>query len=405
MLAFDIKGVKSFLRAAAMKERIYFDNNATTRTAPEVVDAMRPYFSEHYGNASSLHRFGQRARSAIEEAKAKVARFLRAEPEEIVFVSGGTEANNLAIKGIIYAKGENGNHIISSSIEHHAVGRPCEQLREMGFRITILPVDRYGMVDPEAVLKEITRETILISIMSSNNEIGTIQPIGEIAHEKGILFHTDAVQSAGKQNISVKEWGVDLLTISGHKFHGPKGIGALYIKKGIKIIPQIYGGEQEVGYRAGTEPVPLIVGLGKACQLASLRIMDRLEYVSQLRNYMEKGIKERVDDIIINGHPSLRLPNTSSISFLYAMGEAIMVQLDVKGIAVSTGSACTSGAEEPSHVLSAIRLAPETAKGTIRFSLSHYNTRKEVDYLLEVLPEIVRNIRELSPLYKKRKNI
>ncbi|TKJ33485.1 cysteine desulfurase NifS [bacterium (candidate division B38) B3_B38] len=391
-----------------MKEGIYFDNNATTRTAPEVVEAMRPYFSEHYGNASSLHRFGQRARSAIEEARAKVARFLGAEPEEIVFVSGGTEANNLAIKGVVYTQSKHGKHIITSSIEHHAVGRPCEQLREMGFRITILPVDRYGMVDPEAVLKEITRETILISIMSSNNEIGTIQPIGEIAHiahEKGILFHTDAVQSAGKQNISVKEWGVDLLTISGHKFHGPKGIGVLYIKKGIKIIPQIYGGDQEVGYRAGTEPVPLIVGLGKACQLASLRIMDRLEYVSQLRNYMEKGIKERVDDIIINGHPSLRLPNTSSISFLYAMGEAIMVQLDVKGIAVSTGSACTSGTEEPSHVLSAIGLAPETAKGTIRFSLSHYNNRKEVDYLLEVLPEIVRNIRELSPLYKKRKNI
>ncbi len=390
-----------------MKEGIYFDNNATTRTAPEVMEAMRPYFTEHYGNASSLHRFGQRARSAIEEARAKVARFLGAEPEEIVFVSGGTEANNLAVKGVVYAHGEKGNHIITSSIEHHAIEHPCEQLREIGARITPLPVDRYGIVDPDTVCKAITPETILIIIMSSNNEIGTLQPLGEfarLAQEKGVLFHTDAVQSAGKQPISIKEWGVDLLSLSGHKFHGPKGIGALYIRKGIKLTPQIHGGEQEVGYRAGTEPVPLIVGLGIACELAAQGMMDRSEYVSQLRNYTERGIKEKIDDIIINGHPAFRLPNTSSISFLHAIGEAIMVQLDLKGIAVSTGSACTSAADEPSHVLSAIGLAPEIAKGTIRFSLSHYNTREQVDYLLEVLPEIVRKVREFSPLYKRRKN-
>jgi len=401
-------GVKAFRLKKVMKEEIYFDNNATTRTAPEVVEAMRPYFSEYYGNASSLHRLGQRARAAVDEARAKVARFIQAEPEEVVFVSGGTEANNLAIKGVAYVRGEKGNHIITSSIEHHAIGQPCEQLRELGIRIKYLKVDRYGMVDPEEVREAITPEAILISIMSSNNEIGTLQPVGEIARlaqEKGILFHTDAVQSAGKQNFSVKEWGIDLLSLSGHKFHGPKGIGVLYIKKGIKIAPQIHGGEQEVGYRAGTEPVALIVGLGEACQLVSQGMGDRLKYLSQLRNYMEKGIKERVDDIVINGHPTLRLPNTSSISFLYAMGEAIMVQLDLKGIAVSTGSACTSGAEETSHVLSAMGLAPKIAKGTIRFSLSHYNTQEEVDYLLEVLPEIVRNVREFSPLYKRRKSL
>ena len=387
--------------------RIYLDYAATTPVHPEVLKAMLPYFTGAFGNPSGIYSYGQEAKGAVEEARSRVARLIGAQEDEIAFTSGGTEADNFALKGVAFANQKKGNHIITSSIEHHAIEHPCEQLREMGARITPLPVDRYGIVDPDTVCKAITPETILITIMSSNNEIGTLQPLGEfarLAQEKGVLFHTDAVQSAGKQPISIKEWGVDLLSLSGHKFHGPKGIGALYIRKGIKLTPQIHGGEQEVGYRAGTEPVPLIVGLGIACELAAQGMMDRSEYVSQLRNYTERGIKEKIDDIIINGHPTFRLPNTSSISFLHAIGEAIMVQLDLKGIAVSTGSACTSAADEPSHVLSAIGLAPEIAKGTIRFSLSHYNTREQVDYLLEVLPEIVRKVREFSPLYKRRKN-
>ena len=387
-------------------KRVYLDYNATTPTHSEVVKTILPYYEEIFGNALSVHQFGQQARKAIDEAREKVANFIGAKPEEIVFTSGGTEANNFAIKGIAYAREKRGRHIITSSIEHHAVLNPCKYLEKKGFKVTYLPVDGYGLIDPEDVKRAITRETILITIMHANNETGTIEPIaemGKIAREKGIIFHTDAIQSVGKIPVDVNELNVDLLSLSGHKIYGPKGIGALFIRKGTKIEPLIHGGHHERNRRAGTENVPAIVGLGKAVEVVAQKMEEESQHLINLRNKLWKGIKEKIDYVKLNGHPDKRLPNTLNVSFKFVEGESMILNLDLKGIAVSTGSACTSGSLEPSHVLRAMKVEPAIAQGSIRFSLGKGNTEEDIEYVLEVLPEIVFRLRAMSPLYKRKK--
>lgn len=387
-------------------KRVYLDHNATTPTHPEVLEAMLTYFNDSFGNPSSIHQFGQQARKAIDEAREKVANFISAKPEEIVFTSGGTEADNFAIKGVIYANEQNGGHIITSSIEHHAVLNPCEYLEKKGFKVTYLPVDKYGLIDPEETKKAITKETILITIMHANNEVGTIEPIaeiGRIAKERNITLHTDAVQSAGKIPVSVNELHVDLLSLSGHKIYGPKGIGVLYIRKGTRIQPLIQGGHHEKNRRAGTENVPAIVGLGKAIEIAKDTMEKESIRLTNLRNKLCGGIAEKIDHVLLNGHPGKRLPNTLNMSFEFVEGESIILNLDLKGIAVSSGSACTSGSLEPSHVLKAMGVEPAIAQGSIRFSLGKDNTEEDVDYVLEVLPEIIIRLREMSPLYRKKR--
>lgn len=387
-------------------KRVYLDYNATTPTHSEVVKTILPYYEEIFGNALSVHQFGQEARKVVDEAREKVANFIGAKPEEIVFTSGGTEANNFAIKGIAYAREKRGRHIITSSIEHHAVLNPCKYLEKKGFKVTYLPVDGYGLIDPEDVKRAITRETILITIMHANNETGTIEPIaemGKIAREKGIIFHTDAIQSVGKIPVDVNELNVDLLSLSGHKIYGPKGIGALFIRKGTKIEPLIHGGHHERNRRAGTENVPAIVGLGKAVEVVAQKMEEESQHLINLRNKLWKGIKEKIDYVKLNGHPERRLPNTLNVSFEFVEGESMILNLDLKGIAVSTGSACTSGSLEPSHVLRAMKVEPAIAQGSIRFSLGKGNTEEDIEYVLEVLPEIVFRLRAMSPLYKRKK--
>jgi len=386
--------------------KVYLDHNATTPTHPEVVKAMLPYYEEIYGNASSIHQFGQQARKAIDEAREKVADFIGAIQEEIIFTSGGTEADNFAIKGIAYANEKKGKHIITSSIEHHAVLNPCKYLEKQGFQVTYLPVDKYGLVDPDEVEKAIAKETILITIMHANNEIGTIEPIaeiGKIAKEKGICFHTDAVQTVGKIPVDVNELNIDLLSLSAHKIYGPKGIGALYIRKGTRIQPLIQGGHHEKNLRAGTENVPAIVGLGKAVEIAKATLDKESIYLTNLRDGLCSGIGEKIDSVYLNGHPGKRLPNTLNMSFEFVEGESIILNLDMKGIAVSSGSACTSGSLEPSHVLKAMGVEPAIVQGSIRFSLGKDNTEEDIDYVLEVLPEIIAHLRAMSPLYRKQK--
>lgn len=387
-------------------KRVYLDHNATTPTHPEVVKAMLPYFEEVFGNASSIHQFGQQARKAIDEAREKVAEFIGAKPEEIVFTSGGTESNNLAIKGILYANESKGKHIITSSIEHHSVLNPCKYLEKKGFKVTYLPVDKYGVIEPEGVKEAISNETILISIMHANNEVGTIESIteiGTIAKEKEIHFYTDAVQSVGKIPVNVNELNVDLLSLSGHKIYGPKGIGALYIRKGTRIQPLIHGGHHEKNRRAGTENVPAIVGLGKAIEIVNETMETGLIHLTNLRNKLCRGIGEKIDHVQLNGHPGKRLPNTLNMSFEFVEGESIILNLDMKGVAVSSGSACTSGSLEPSHVLKAMGVEPAIAQGSIRFSLGKDNTEGDIDYVLEILPEIISRLRAMSPLYKRKK--
>ena len=387
-------------------KRVYLDHNATTPTHPEVVKAMLPYFEEVFGNASSIHQFGQQARKAIDEAREKVAEFIGAKPEEIVFTSGGTESNNLAIKGILYANESKGKHIITSSIEHHSVLNPCKYLEKKGFKVTYLPVDKYGVIEPEGVKEAISNETILISIMHANNEVGTIESIteiGTIAKEKGIHFHTDAVQSVGKIPVNVNELNVDLLSLSGHKIYGPKGIGALYIRKGTRMQPLIHGGHHEKNRRAGTENVPAIVGLGKAIEIVNETMETGLIHLTNLRNKLCSGISEKIDHVQLNGHPGKRLPNTLNMSFEFVEGESIILNLDMKGVAVSSGSACTSGSLEPSYVLKAMGVEPAIAQGSIRFSLGKDNTEEDIDYVLEILPEIISRLRAMSPLYKLKK--
>ncbi|MDW7738530.1 MAG: cysteine desulfurase family protein [Bacillota bacterium] len=385
-----------------MKE-IYFDNAATTAARPEVAEILQRYLLDIYGNPSSLHSTGQKAKRSLETARKTVADIIEAEPGEIFFTSGGTESNNIAIKGTAYANLEKGNHIITSSIEHHAVINVYEELEKQGFDITVLPVDHNGIIDLEILANSLRRNTTLISIMLVNNEIGTIQPLAkvtELAKDRGIIVHTDAVQAVGKIPVSVNKLGVDLLSMTAHKIHGPKGIGALYKRDGLKIKPLFEGGHQEKILRPGTENIPGIVALSAALQLAADEIESENKRLATLRDKLEEGIRNRVNDIKINGHPDLRVPNISNISFKFIEGEALLLSLDIRGIAVSTASACSAGATEPSHVLKAIGLDPLLAQGSIRFSLGHFNTADEVNHVIDAVEETVNKLRELSPIRK-----
>lgn len=386
--------------------KVYLDNSATTATAPEVIEAMLPYFSEEMGNAQSVHSFGQRAKSAIEKARRQVAALINASPTEIVFLSGGTEADNLAIRGIADAHRDRGHHIITTRIEHPAVLRTCEALEANGFRVTYLPVSRDGLIDPEALRRAITGETILISVMLANNETGTIQPVEEIARvvsearASGLAhlhFHTDAVQAVSKIPIDVKTLGVDLLSLSAHKFHGPKGIGALYVRKGTRIAKLLYGGHHERDRRAGTENVPAIVGFGKAAEMAAAELDERMIRMRELRDYLERQVNSLVSNVAVNGDPDRRVPNISNMSFSGVDGESLLIALDLKGIAVSTGSACASGSLEPSHVLQAMGLAREEVRGSLRFSLSAYTTQDEIDFVVSILVETVTRLHSMLP--------
>ncbi|MDP3791274.1 MAG: cysteine desulfurase NifS [Candidatus Omnitrophota bacterium] len=386
--------------------QVYLDNNATTKMRAEVLEAMLPFMKDVYGNASSVHQFGRTARKAIDAARAKVADLLgAASAEEIIFTSGGTESDNYAIKGVAHALKSKGNHIITSAIEHHAVLNTCKFLEKEGYSVTYLGADQYGMINPQDLKKAITDKTMLITLMYANNEIGTIESIEEmvrIAKEKGIYFHTDAVQAVGKLSFAASQMNVDLLSMSAHKIYGPKGMGALYLKKGTKITPQMHGGHHEMGKRAGTENVAGIVGLGRAAELAKQEIAQE-DKIKDLRDYLYKGITANIEDIKLNGHPEKRLPNTLNVSFTYLEGESIILNLDMEGIAVSTGSACTSGTLEPSHVLSAMGVDAVNTQGSVRFSLGRDNTKEEIDYVISVLPPIIKRLRAMSPLYEKGK--
>jgi cysteine desulfurase len=377
------------------------DHGATTRPDPEVISAMLPYFNDLFGNASSLHTFGREAKDALNRSHEKVARLLGTGPEEIIFTSGGTESDNLAIKGIAYLKKNKGKHIIASVIEHPAVLNTCMYLEEAGYRITYIPVDEMGLVNPGDVKAAITDDTILISIMHANNEIGTIQPISEIsriAHERDVLVHTDAVQSIGKISTTIAELGVDLLSLSAHKIHGPKGVGALYVNKGIKLESLVHGGGHEMGKRSGTENIPGIVGLAKAIELSEQRLDKDASYLTGLRDTMINKITNGISNCYLSGHPTKRLPNNVNMRFSFVEGESLMLMLDTKGVAVSTGSACSSGSLEPSHVLTALNIPPVEIHGNLRITLGRENTMEEVDYVVENLVEIVDKLRAISPL-------
>lgn len=385
--------------------RVYLDNNATTALLPEVLEAMLPYYREGFGNPSSIHWFGRECRKAVEEAREKAAALLRAEPSEIVFTSGGSESDNLAIKGTAYQRMSKGRHIITSAIEHHAVLDTCKFLEKNGFELTYLPVDKYGLVDPQSLADSIRPDTILITIMHGNNETGTIQPVPElaaVAKSKGITFHTDAVQSLGKVETDVNKLNVDLLSFSAHKLHGPKGVGGLYMRKKTKLIPLIHGGHQENNHRAGTENVAGIVAMGKAIELAAADGQDKNQYVRRLRDKLEQAVVDTIPEVQVNGHPEKRLPNTTNISFKFVEGESLLINLDLKGVAISTGSACTSGSLEPSHVLQAMGIPHEIIHGSLRFSFSSLNTEEDVEYTMEVLPGIVGKVRAMSPLWDER---
>ncbi|HKX30775.1 MAG TPA: cysteine desulfurase NifS [Blastocatellia bacterium] len=393
-------------------KKIYLDNSATTRVDEEVVAAMLPYFTEVYGNASSTHQWGQRARQALEEARQEVARLLHAQPTEITFLSGGTEGDNLAIKGVAEAQQDRGRRILTSQIEHPAVLATCRRLEQAGWQVTYLPVYREGVVRIEDVRAALTAETVLITIMHANNEIGTIQPIREIGAlvrerrdqgQRHLYLHTDAVQSIGKIPVDVKELGVDLLTLSGHKIHGPKGIGALYLRRGVRLASQLHGGHHERDRRAGTESVALAVGLGKAAELARLHLAERMEQTRRLRDRLETEILNRISEVTRNGDPERRVPNIANLNFEHVEGEGLQISLDLKGVAVSTGSACSSGSTEPSHVLVAIGLSQDTGHGSLRFSFSKDNTAEDVDYVLETLPAVVEKLRRLSPLVNQKR--
>ncbi|MFC1938279.1 cysteine desulfurase NifS [Chloroflexota bacterium] len=387
-------------------KQIYLDYTATTPVHPDVVKAMLPYFTDIFGNASSIHSYGQGAKGAIEDARVKVADIIGARSEEIVFTSGGTEADNFALKSVVLANKSEGNHIITSPVEHHAVIEICKFLDERGHNVTYLPVDGYGMVDPDDVRRAVTNETVLISVMHGNNEMGTMEPvaeIGKIAREAGVYFHTDAVQTLGHIPVDVDELGVDLLSMSAHKLYGPKGVGALYIRKGTKLISFIHGGEQERKRRAGTENVSAIVGFGKAIELAQQEMSEEAERLASLRDQLIKGLLERIDHIRLNGHPQRRLPSNVNISVDFVEGESMLLNLDMEGICASTGSACSSSSLEPSHVLQAMGILPEQAHGSLRFSLGKWTTEEDIKRVLEVLPRVVAKLRAMSPLLKSHK--
>ena len=377
------------------------DHAATTPTRPEVVEAMLPYFSERFGNPSSLYALAREAKEAVEEARERVAAAIGANPEEVFFTSGGTEADNWAVKGVAAASRKKGDHIVTSAIEHHAVLHPCRSLEKRGYRVTYLPVDEFGRVDPASVEEAITDKTVLVSVMAANNEIGTIQPIRAIAgvaHDHGVPFHTDAVQAIGAFPVDVEEMGADLLAISAHKFGGPKGTGALYVRKKTRIGTFMDGGAQEQGRRAGTENVPGIVGLGRAIELAVAGMPRNAARLATMRDRLIRGILETISGTRLNGHPVERLANNVNVAFRYVEGESILLMLDARGIAASTGSACTSASLEPSHVLTACGLPPEHAHGSLRLTLGPRNTDDDVEYVLEALPGIIGRLREMSPV-------
>jgi len=387
-----------------MMRRVYLDHNATTPVDPEVLAAMLPYFADEFGNASSIHSFGQRTRAAVERARESVAALVGAQPAEIAFTSGGTESDNLAVFGVVAAaKGDN-KHIITAQAEHHAVLNACQALEQRGVEVTYAPVGRDGRVDPNDIRRAIRPETVLITVMHANNELGTLQPIeeiGGIAAEADAYFHTDAVQSAGKVPVDVDRLGVDLLSISGHKLYGPKGVGALYVRKGTRIEPLLYGGHHERDRRPGTENVAGIVGLGRAAELALERLTTDAPRLAALRDALEQGLLAAVPHTRVNSARAHRTPNTTNITFPFVEGEALVIALDLKGVACSTGAACSSGAIEPSHVLTAIGLPPEDARASLRFSLGHGNVDEDVEFALSVIPGVVERLRELSPVYKK----
>ncbi|MBN1350154.1 cysteine desulfurase NifS [candidate division KSB1 bacterium] len=379
--------------------KVYFDHSATTAIDHRVIEEMMPYFSDKFGNASSIHTFGREAKIALETAREHIARTLHANAAEIIFASGGTESDNLALKGTAYREKKR-RHIITSNAEHHAVLRTCEFLQTQGFRITYLPVDKTGTVQPEVVAQHIDEDTFLISIMHANNEVGSINPIagiGKIAREKGILFHTDAVQSFGKLPINVREMSIDMLSISAHKIHGPKGIGALYVRKGIVLEKLNHGGHHERDRRAGTENIPAIVGFGKAAVICQQEMGQESQRLATLRNAFYRQITENIPRVHLNGSFENRLPGNLNVAFEGIEGEALLLSLDLKGIAASSGSACTSGGVEPSHVLRAMGIPAELAQSSIRFSLGRGNSQEDVDYALSVLPEIVQRLRSISP--------
>ena len=389
-------------------DRIYLDNAATTAVSPEVLEAMLPYFTQCFGNPSSIHSTGRDARRAVDAARRQVAGAIGAQPQEIYFTAGGSESDNWAIKGTAFARRNKGNHIITSAIEHHAVLHTCAWLEKQGFEVTYLPVDEFGRVRVEDVEKAITDKTILITIMAANNEIGTIQPIeeiGRLAHDKGILFHTDAVQAIGARPIDVNAMHIDMLSMSGHKFHGPKGIGALYIRKGVKIDQYLHGGAQERGQRAGTENLAGIVGMGKAIEIATQHLEENARRLTALRDKLIDGILAEIPDVRLNGHRTQRLPNNVNVSVRYVEGEALLLRLDLAGIAGSSGSACTSGSLDPSHVLLAIGLLHEIAHGSLRLSLGTDTTEAEIDEVLDKLPGIVKNLRDMSPLNASQQSL
>lgn len=382
--------------------RVYLDYNATTPIDRAVLAAMQPYFSDEFGNASSIHSVGQRARSAVERAREQVAALVGAKPAEIVFTSGGTESDNLAIFGVVEAA-QGTRHVITTTIEHHAVLNACQALEKRDVEVTYVPVSREGLVDPREIGRALRPETVLITVMHANNELGTVQPIeeiGRIAAEAHVAFHTDAVQSAGKLPLDVNRLGVDLLSISAHKIYGPKGVGALYIRAGTPLEPQFHGGHHERDLRPGTENVPGIVGLGKAAELASQHFAAEARRLSDLRDRLEESLLEKVPQCFVNGSRARRVPNTTNFTFSGTEGEALEIALDLKGLACSTGAACASGAVEPSHVLTAIGLPPEEARASLRFSIGRYTTPEEIEFALSVIPGVVEHLRELSPTFK-----
>ena len=387
--------------------KVYLDNAATTMVRKEVVDAMIPAFTTYYGNPSSLHEFAREAEQLLDSARKDVAAVINAKPDEIVFTGGGSESDNMALRGAVAANKKKGKHVITSAVEHHAVLYTLQAMEREGLiDLTILPVDEYAVVSAESVANALRDDTVIVSIMFANNEVGTINPIaeiGKICRDKGVLFHTDAVQATGHVPVDVIEMNIDLMAISAHKFHGPKGVGVLYIRKGVRIPSLIIGGGQEKKRRAGTENVPGIVGLATALKLANEHMAENAVKVGALRDKLLKGIADTIPDVRLNGHPTNRLPNNVNYSIRYIEGESILLMLDINGIAASSGSACTSGSLDPSHVLLAMGLPHEIAHGSLRLTLSEFTTEEEIDYVLDLLPQIIQRLRDMSPLYPKQK--
>jgi len=384
---------------------VYLDSNSTTPIDPRVAAAMEPYLHGIFGNPSNIHSFGRECAEPMAAAREQVAGFLGAKPDEVYFTGGGTESDNWAVKGTAFARAERGKHVICSSIEHSAVLESCRYLESLGFRATYLPVDRYGLVDPDEVKRALTSQTVLVSVMLANNEIGTIEPVAEIARvcrEAGVTIHTDAVAAAGKMRVDVNELGVDLLTISAHKLQGPKGVGALYIREGTRIFPLVHGGHQEKGLRGGTENIIGIAGLAKACEILAVEWERNARHEKMLRDRLEQAIVARVPEILVDGHPTRRVPNVCHVCVGYVEGEALLVNLDMEGVAVASGSACSTGSGEPSATIKAIGVPPLFANSPVRMSLGPGNTENEIDYAIEVLEKVVTRLRSISPIWKRR---